>query len=72
MLLEGGEMNAGQIEAALGDVNQSNLSQHLSALHKKGAVVRRRSGNQIFYSVEDKRIFKLLRLIKEIFCKENH
>ena len=64
-----GSLSVGELEKLLGDISQSNLSQHLSSMRVRGIVQIERRGNQIFYSVTDKRIFKLLDLIKELFCK---
>lgn len=47
---------------------QPTLSQHLSMMRDRGIVRCRKVGNQALYSVSDKRIYKMLDLIQELFC----
>lgn len=56
--------------AAMLDVPQPTISQHLSKMREGGVVVARRDGNQIFYSIADPRIFEFLDLLKKIFCSK--
>ncbi len=51
-------------------VEQSTLSQQLSILRTRDVVAARKSGNNVFYSVKDPAIFRLLDVAKEIF--NNH
>ena len=44
--------------------DQANISQHLSTLRLRGLVVNRRAGNQVFYSVRDPVLFKVLDLMR--------
>ncbi len=65
-LLVEGELCAGDLTEKLG-VEQANLSQHLAVLRAKLLVVNRKSGNQVFYSVRDPIIIKVLALMRRYF-----
>ena len=52
------------------DVEQANASQQLAVLRNRNIVVTRKEGANVYYSVIDKSIFKLLDAAKEIF--NNH
>lgn len=67
-LLEGGELSAGELIAKLG-MEQANVSQHLSVLRAKQLVEHRKVGNQVFYSVRDPIIIKVLALMRRYFHK---
>ena len=65
-LLEGGELSAGELQEKL-KIEQANLSQHLAVLRAKQLVVNRKVGNQVFYSVRDPIIIKVLVLMRRYF-----
>jgi len=67
-LLEGGELSAGELIGKLG-MEQANVSQHLAVLRSKQLVVHRKVGNQVFYSVRDPIIIKVLALMRRYFQK---
>lgn len=67
--LRSGPLCVSEIEEIVG-TTQSNLSQHLSLLKNKGVVEARREKNQIYYSVENWRIFQLVDTARNIFCQE--
>ena len=48
-------------------VEQSNLSQQLAVLRGRNLVVGRKEGNNVYYSVQDREIFRLLDVAKSIF-----
>jgi ArsR family transcriptional regulator len=64
--LEHGELSAGELQEKL-KIEQANLSQHLAVLRAKQLVVNRKSGNQVFYSVRDPIILKVLALMRRYF-----
>lgn len=66
-LLSRGPLFVGEIEEMVGST-QSNVSQHLALLKKKGIVSTRREKNTIYYQVENWRIFQLIALAKELFA----
>jgi len=65
-LLTEGELSAGELIEKLG-MEQANVSQHLAVLRAKQLVVNRKSGNQVFYSVRDPIIIKVLELMRRYF-----
>ena len=50
-------------------MEQANISQHLTVLRAKQLVVNRKVGNQVFYSVRDPIIIKVLALMRRYFQK---
>lgn len=67
-LLEDGELSAGELIERLG-MEQANVSQHLAVLRTKQLVANRKAGNQVFYSVRDPLILKVLALMRRYFHK---
>ena len=67
-LLGNGELSAGELIEKLG-MEQANISQHLTVLRSKRIVVNRKAGNQVFYSVRDPIINKVLTLMRRYFQK---
>jgi len=52
------------------NLEQANLSQHLAVLRAKQIVTSRKAGNQVFYTVRDPLIWKLLDLMRRYFQKQ--
>jgi ArsR family transcriptional regulator len=67
--LRDGEFGVNELCVRLG-AEQSNLSQQLAVLRSRNIVSARKNGNNVFYSVRDPAIFRLLDVAKEIF--NNH
>ena len=67
--LREGEFGVNELCARL-RAEQSNLSQQLAVLRSRNIVSARKNGNNVFYSVRDPAIFRLLDVAKEIF--NNH
>src|SRR3954447_10859916 len=65
-LLRDGELTAGAIIERLG-LEQANASQHLAVLRAKYVVVKRREGNQAFYSLRDPLLIEVLDLMRRYF-----
>ena len=61
-----GELSAGALIEKLG-MEQANVSQHLAVLRAKQLVSNRKAGNQVFYSVRDPIIMKVLSLMRTYF-----
>jgi ArsR family transcriptional regulator len=61
-----GELSAGALIEKLG-MEQANVSQHLAVLRAKQIVVNRKAGNQVFYSIRDPIIIKVLHLMRTYF-----
>jgi DNA-binding transcriptional ArsR family regulator len=68
-LLREGELTVGTFVERLG-LEQANLSQHLAILRAKQMVTTRKAGNQVFYSVRDPLIWKMLDLMLRYFQKQ--
>jgi DNA-binding transcriptional ArsR family regulator len=67
-LLDRGELSAGALIIELG-MEQANVSQHLSVLRAQQIVLTRKAGNQVFYSVRDPVILKVLALLRRYLEK---
>lgn len=65
-LLQDGELSAGSLIEKL-ELEQANVSQHLSVLRSKQLVNQRRAGTQVFYSLRDPIISQVLQLMKNYF-----
>ena len=52
------------------EVERTNLSQHLAVLRAKQVVSTRKSGNQVFYTLRDPVLAKVLELLKQYFYKQ--
>ncbi len=48
--------------------SQSNISQHLAILKDKGILVSRKDANRVFYRIVDRRMLKLIQMMRAIFC----
>ena len=64
--LRDGELTVNEISQRF-DVEQANASQQLAVLRNRNIVITRKEGANVYYSVSDKSIFKLLDAAKEIF-----
>ncbi len=62
------ECNVSEIEQLTGIV-QPTLSQQLTILRRAKMVVTRRSGKQIYYSIEDQRLMRLLQTLYQLYCE---
>ncbi len=65
-VLAQGEASAGAILEKLG-IEQANLSQHLAILRSRQIVNNRKEGNQVFYSLRNKVLPKVLALMRQHF-----
>ena len=68
-VLRDGESGVNELCARLG-AEQSHVSQQLAVLRSRNIVNARKNGNNVFYSVRDPALFRLLDVSKEIFS--NH
>ena len=64
--LREGELTVNEISQHF-NVEPANASQQLAVLRNRNIVVTRKDGANVYYSVSDKSIFKLLDAAKEIF-----
>jgi ArsR family transcriptional regulator len=64
--LRSGESGVNELSGRLG-VEQSSLSQQLAILRSRNIVTGRKDGLNVFYSVRDTTVFKLLDVARQIF-----
>jgi DNA-binding transcriptional ArsR family regulator len=64
--LREGELSAGAIQERL-SVEQANLSQHLAILRTRQLVTNRKEGNQVFYSLRQPVLIKVLDIMRRYF-----
>ena len=68
-LLRENELAVGTFAERL-SLEQANLSRHLAVLRTKQVVSTRKSANQVFYSVRDPLIWKILDLVQRYIQKQ--
>jgi DNA-binding transcriptional ArsR family regulator len=71
LLRDHGEVPVSQIYERLG-LEQANASQHLAVLRAKQIVVGRKTGNQVFYSLRNAILGKVLNLMRQYFLANLH
>lgn len=64
--LREGELGVNELCERLG-VEQSSLSQQLAVLRSRNVVVGRKEGLNVYYSVRDTTVFRLLDVARQIF-----
>jgi ArsR family transcriptional regulator len=64
--LRDGEISAHAIQERLG-IEQANLSQHLAILRTRQIVANRKEGNQVFYSLRNQVLLKVLDMMRQYF-----
>ena len=65
-LLRDRELSARAIQEKLG-LEQANLSQHLAILRSHQIVANRKDGNQVFYSIRNPMLVKVLDIMRQYF-----
>ncbi|MEQ1512708.1 MAG: metalloregulator ArsR/SmtB family transcription factor [Lysobacteraceae bacterium] len=66
-LLIDGERTVGEINAEV-ELSQSALSQHLAVLRDGGWVQTRRESQNVYYSVTEGPVHKLIETLHDIYC----
>jgi len=61
------EKSVQEIEKFLG-TTQSNTSQHLAKLRSVGLLKTNKVGNQVFYSINNPDVLKIIKTLQEIYC----
>jgi len=61
------EKSVQEIENFLG-TTQSNTSQHLAKLRSVGLLKTNKVGNQVFYSINNLDVLKIIKTLQEIYC----
>ena len=67
--LRDGELSAGRIIEKL-DLEQANASQHFAVLRNKQIITGRKEGNQVFYSLRDPALSKVLDILRQYFYSQ--
>ena len=67
-MLRDGEKNVNDLASALG-VMLPNISQHLRILRDREILVTRKQGNQVYYSLNDPRILKIVETLQQLHCQ---
>ena len=65
--LSSGERSVGEL-AALLDIPQSPLSQHLARMRKESLVKTRRDAQTIYYSIASEEAARIVALMHELYC----
>jgi ArsR family transcriptional regulator len=65
-LLRSGEMTVSELQERL-EIDPSSVSQQLSILRAHNIVEGRRTGSNVYYTVRDPAVFRLLDVAREIF-----
>jgi DNA-binding transcriptional ArsR family regulator len=66
LLRDAGEVSVSVLLERL-ELEQANVSQHLAVLRSKHIVVARKDGNQVFYTMRDPVLGKVLDLMRQYF-----
>ncbi|MBD3307641.1 metalloregulator ArsR/SmtB family transcription factor [candidate division KSB3 bacterium] len=66
-LLRDGEKTVCELQERLG-CTQSNISQHLSIMRDRNVLTTRKESNQVFYDVKNPELFRVLDVIREVYC----
>jgi len=67
-LLRDGEKTVCALQTLLG-CTQSNISQHLGIMRERDLLTTRKESNQVYYNVKNKKLFQLLDVVQEVYCK---
>ena len=67
-LLEDKELTVGDIQVEV-QTTKANVSQHLTILRNQGVIKFRKDANFIYNRIADERILKLMKSMRELFCK---
>ncbi|HTM15288.1 MAG TPA: metalloregulator ArsR/SmtB family transcription factor [Terracidiphilus sp.] len=67
--LRDGALTVGALADRL-SAEQSNISQHLAILRARQIVIPRKVANQVYYSVRDPQMWKILDLMRKYFEKQ--
>ncbi|MBK2238544.1 ArsR/SmtB family transcription factor [Francisella philomiragia] len=65
------EMTVGEL-AEYSDLSQSAFSQHLSVLRNKGLVKCRKESQNVYYSIKDSSVIKILEALYGIYCGDGN
>lgn len=61
--------SVGELVEEIG-ISQSLMSQFLGRMKDEGLLISERKGRLMVYSIKDGRVFKILKCLREIFCRK--
>jgi DNA-binding transcriptional ArsR family regulator len=67
--LRDGPMTVGELAEAL-EMRQSNTSQHLAILRERGVVVATKEAQNVYYSLESKKVVRAIDLLREFMVEQ--
>jgi len=67
-LLREGEMTVHELQTHL-KCTQSNISQHLGIMRERNILTARKESNQVFYGVRNQDMYRLLDLLRDVYCR---
>ena len=62
-----GELTVQEIVNKAGS-SQSNISQHLGQMRKKGILLSHRDANRVYYRISDPELITIIEQIRDIYC----
>ena len=65
--LSTGELTVQEIVSKAGS-SQSNISQHLGQMRKKGILLSHRDANRVYYRISDLQLLTIIEQIRELYC----
>ena len=68
-ILKGGEKSVSELVDATG-LHKANISQHLSLLKSSGVADSRRDGQNIYYSISNRKILDACSLMREVLVEQ--
>lgn len=69
-LLEEKKYTVSELHQQINGITMPALSQHLSSLKLAGLVKSEKVGMNVYYEIADMRILKVIKVLKETYCKE--
>jgi DNA-binding transcriptional ArsR family regulator len=67
--LRGGEKTVSELADILG-LKQSNTSQHLAVLRRRGIITPRKEGNTVYYRLADAKITEACDMVHEVIAEQ--
>lgn len=67
--LRAGPVTVGDLAEEFG-LSQPNVSQHLAILRDRGVVTADRSGNNVYYSLANRKVLRALDILREVMAEQ--
>lgn len=69
-MLEEGKKTVSELNQRINSITMPALSQHLSSLRLAGLIKSEKQGMYVYYQISDFRIIEVIKVLKEMYCKE--